>query len=162
MPQSPTPSWQFDAQETYVPISYEGTIVGFCHSSAAKQTIATLNNAERLQKALTLACYDLIARQGSTTDSVDELVQQYLNQVSRPQRGTALIALLLRERQAELDLNAEEFAKFCDSYRLSREELRNLYNGAEIESSQLSPLSRILGHTIDEVIDAWRGDEETL
>jgi hypothetical protein len=94
------------------------------------------------------------------SDSVDELVQKYLNKVSRPIRGTALIALLLKERQAELDLNAEEFAKFCDSYRLSRKELRNLYNGAEIESSQLSPLSRILGKTIDEVINTWKGDED--
>jgi hypothetical protein len=156
----PQPSWQFDPQDAYVPISYQGAIVGFCQSKSAKQLIATLNNAERLQKALTLACHDLAAQEDSSTDSVDEVVQQYLNKVSRPLRGTALIALLLKERQAALDLSPEEFAKFCDSYRLSREELRNLYSGAEIESSQLSPLARILGRTIDEVINVWRGDEE--
>jgi hypothetical protein len=160
MPQnSPSPSWQFDAQETYVPISYEGAIVGFCQSNSAQQLIVTLNQSERLQKALALACYDLVARDGGSTDSVGELVQQYLNKFSRPLCGTALIALLLKERQAELDLSPEEFAKFCDSYRLSREELRNLYNGAEVEHSQLSPLARILGKTIDEVIDTWKGDE---
>ncbi|KAM3113526.1 hypothetical protein [Phormidesmis sp. 146-33] len=134
--------------------------MGFCHLKAAKETITTLNHAERLQKALMLACYDLIAREGGSTDSVDDLMQHYLNKASRSPRGTALIALLLRERQSELDLTAEEFAKFCDSYRLSREELRNLYNGVEVESSQLSPLARILGKTIDEVIDLLKGDDD--
>ncbi|NJR49136.1 MAG: hypothetical protein HC780_05770 [Leptolyngbyaceae cyanobacterium CSU_1_3] len=157
MPQNSQSSpWQFDAQATYTPISFEGTIVGFCKADAVKQVVSTLNNAEKLQKALALACYDLIAREGGNTDSVGELAQQYLNKIGRPLHGTALIALLLKERQAELDLSPDEFAKFCDSYRLSRLELRQIYNGEEIESQQLSPLARILGKTIDEVINLWQ------
>jgi hypothetical protein len=157
MPDQPS-SWQFESQAAYVPISHEGTIVGFCQPNYVKQVISTLNDAEKLQKALQLACYDLIAREGGSREDVDDRVQTYLNRVSRPLSGTALVALMLKERQAELDLNHEEFAKFCDSYRLSREELRNIYHGEEIESQQLSPLARILGKTIDEVIDAWRGE----
>jgi hypothetical protein len=69
MPKSPSPPWQFDAQDAYVPISYEGAIVGFCQLNSAKQLIVTLNQSERLQKALTLACHDLIAREGNSSDS---------------------------------------------------------------------------------------------
>ena len=121
--------------------------------------VQQLNEVEKLEKALQLACYDLVARMGSSSDSVSDLVQHYLSRVSRPVRGTQLIALLLKERQKDLDLNQDEFAKFCDSYRLSRTELKGIYSGQEVESHQLIPLSRILGISVDEVINAWKGDD---
>lgn len=156
---SVTPStWQIESQENYVPLSHEGTIVGFCKPRYAKYMVNQLNEAERLQKALKLACYDLVARSGSATESVNELVRSYLDKVNRPLKGTALIAFWLKERQQELDLTNEEFAKFCDSYRLSREELRGIYQGEDVESHQLSPLSRILGKSVDEIIEGWKGD----
>jgi hypothetical protein len=85
-------------------------------------------------------------------------MQQYLAKTERPRSGTGAIAILLEERQEELDLTDEEFAKFCDTFRLSREELRNIYAGEDIENTQLAPLSRILGMTIDEIIEVWRGE----
>lgn len=151
--------WDLDARAAYVPVSHEGTIVGFCQPDYAASIVQQLNEVEKLEKALHLACYDLVARMGSSSDSVAELVKHYLSRVSRPVQGTALIALLLKERQQDLDLNNDEFAKFCDSYRLSRSELRDIYSGHEVESHQLIPLSRILGLSVDEVINAWKGDD---
>ncbi len=156
---SATPSaWKFDAQETYVPVSHEGAIVGFCKPRYAKHMVKQLTETERLQKALQLACYDLMAQSGSGSEGIGELVKKYLDKVNRPLHGIALIAAWLKQRQQELDLTEEEFAKFCDSYRLSREELRGIYQGEEIESHQLSPLSRILGKTVDEIIEGWKGE----
>ncbi|MBD2079771.1 hypothetical protein [Leptolyngbya sp. FACHB-17] len=151
-------SWECSAQSAFVPLSYEGEIVGFCHPKNAAAIAKSLNEAELFRKALYLACYDLIARTGGSSDRVGDLVQQYLAKVGRPLQGSALIAVMLRERQTDLDLTEEEFAKFCDSYRLSRVELRGIYQGAEVESHQLIPLSRILGKTVDEVIEAWKGE----
>jgi hypothetical protein len=156
MIQPPLP-WQVDAQAPFVPISLEGQVVAYCHPGQAQSVAAILNEHNKMKKALKLACYDLVARTGGSSDSVNELMQQYLNRVSRPTQGTALIALLLKQRQQDLDLTAEEFAKFCDSYRLSREELQAIYHGVDLDNSQLSPLARILGLTVDEVIDAWGG-----
>jgi len=132
---------------------------GFCTSEQAATIAKSLNETETLRKALHLACYDLVARMGGSSDSVADLVQQYLAKAERPLQGSALIAVLLRERQINLDLTEEKFAKFCDSYRLSPLELHGIYQGIEVESEQLIPLSRILGKTVDEVIEAWKGDE---
>ncbi|NDJ15885.1 hypothetical protein GS601_01040 [Myxacorys almedinensis A] len=153
-----TSSWHFDPQETYVPVSHEGAIVGFCKLNYAKHITHQLNQLERVQKALHQACYELTARTGGSPERVDEMVQRYLDTANRPLAGTAMIAAMLRERQQDLDLNPDEFAKFCDSYRLSIPELRAIYDGDEIESYQLAPLARILGTTIDHVIAAWKGE----
>ncbi|MBW4418124.1 MAG: hypothetical protein KME13_02710 [Myxacorys californica WJT36-NPBG1] len=152
-----TSSWHFDLQESYVPVSHNGSTVGFCKPNYAKHIVNQLSELERVQKALHQACYDLIARTGGNSD-VSEMVQRYLNNAERPLAGTAMIASLLKQRQQNLDLNNDEFAKFCDSYRLSIPELRAIYAGEEIESYQLSPLSRILGTTIDDLIAAWKGE----
>lgn len=151
-------SWNCAAKAAYVPLLCEGTIVGFCQPDYAQEVVRSLNDTEKLQKALQLACYDLVARSGGSSEGVAELMKTYLAKVSRPPQGTALVALLLRERQTDLDLTDEEFAKFCDSYRLSRAELRGIYSGEEVESHQLIPLSRILGKTVDELIEAWKSD----
>jgi hypothetical protein len=151
--------WESNPGETYVPVLHEGQVVGFCRPSYVARILETLNDDERLRKALQIACYDLIARSGGSTASVNDLVQQYLLKAERPKRGTGAIALLLKERQDALDLTDEEFAKFCDTFRLSREELKNIYAGLDIENTQLAPLSRILGITMDELIDFWKGAE---
>jgi hypothetical protein len=117
-----------------------------------------LNEEEKVRKALQLACYDLVSRQGGSSDGVNDLVQQYLAKAGRPKQGAAAIALLLKERQDELDVSDEEFAKFCGTFRLSREELEGIYAGAEIESKQLTPLSRILGLSVDDLITVWQGE----
>ncbi|MCL6436597.1 MAG: hypothetical protein K6T90_20795 [Leptolyngbyaceae cyanobacterium HOT.MB2.61] len=152
--------WESNSDEPFLPISYEGEVIGFCRSDYASQIVETLNDDDKLRKALYLACYDLVARSGGSTSNINELMQQYIAKATRPRRGTGAIALLLKERQADLDLTDEEFAKFCDTFRLSREELRNIYAGADIENTQLSSLSRILGMTVDEVIEVWRGKEQ--
>lgn len=151
--------WESNAQSAYVPVLHEGTIVGFCRPDYAPQMVRHLNEVEHLKKALQLACYELTARMGRSSESVSDLVESFLVKVRRPVQGVALIAVLLKERQAELDLNDEEFVKFCDSYRLSHEELMAIYNEAEVERHQLIPLSRILGRSVDEIINAWQGDE---
>ncbi len=151
--------WESNPGETFVPVLHEGQVIGFCRLNYADRIVETLNDDEKLRKALHFACYDLIARSGGSTDSVNDLVQQYLAKAERPKSGTGAIALLLQERQNALDLTDEEFAKFCDTFRLSREELKNIYAGHDIENTQLAPLSRILGLSIDELIEVWRGQE---
>ena len=150
--------WELYPQNAYIPISYEGKIIGLCKPNFATRIVETLNEDEKLHKALYMACTELSAKLDGTI-TAEELMQQYLIKAERPTHGTAFIALLLKERQENLDLTDEEFAKFCDTFRLSREELRNIFAGEEIESTQLGPLSRILGLTIDEVIAAWKGSK---
>lgn len=160
MPRINQPSdWELDTQSPFLPVSYQGKIVGYFQPDYASHVVGLLNEDEKLRKALQLACYDLIARSGGSTAAVNDLVEQYLNKAERPKSGAGVVALLLRERQEELDISDEEFAKFCNSFRLSQEELRNVYNGEEIESSQLVPLARILGITVDELINLWKGNE---
>ncbi len=149
--------WETNPKQALVPISHEGTMVGFCKPDYAVRIVEILNDEDKYRKALHLACYDLVARSGGSPSTIQELMQKYIARAERPKSGTRAIALLLKERQEELDLTDEEFAKFCDTFRLSREDLRNIYAGGDIESAQLSPLSRILGITTDEVIEIWKG-----
>jgi hypothetical protein len=149
------PTWSINDSDSYIPLLYEGSVIGFCKPEFASQIAQRLNENETVRKALHEACRDLASRIGTTTGT--DLVQQYLERVERPKSGTGAIALLLQQRQEELDLTNEEFAKFCDTFRLSRDELKNIYAGEAIESHQLSALSRILGMTIDELIQTWKG-----
>lgn len=150
--------WAMNPNGAYVPVSYEGRMVGLCRPDFAKRIIDTLNDDERLRKALEMACSDLLEKTGGSS-SVDELMQHYLVKAERPKSGVGAIALLLQERQEELDLTDEEFAKFCDTFRLSRHELHEIYAGVDLDSSQLPPLSRILGLTTDELLHVWRGSD---
>lgn len=155
-------AWQFDATDSYVPITHDGAVVGFCKPDYAAQIAATLNREERFRQALYLACYDLVSRAGGHNSQIDDLMQKYLAKTEPPKRGTALIAILLRHRQAELDLNDDEFTRFCDSYRLSPKELKQIWLGQDIEQKHLGPLARILGQSIDQIIEAWKGSDEDL
>jgi hypothetical protein len=150
--------WDMNPSGSYIPISFEGKVVGFCKPDFAKQIIDALNDEETLAKALELACQDL-AKKMSGSPSNDSLMQEYLARAQRPKSGMGAIAVLLQERQEELDLTDEEFAKFCDTFRLAREDLKNIYAGEELDSSYLSPLSRILGLTPDEIIQIWKGKD---
>jgi hypothetical protein len=148
--------WEFDDQKNFVPVTYKGALVGFCKPDIAQKVTAVLNDADKYRKAFDLACSDLSAKAGGMP-SVQDYRQQYLLRVERPTKGIRVIARLLQERQEDLDLTHEEFAKLCDTFRLSRVELKNIYSGEDIESSQLAPLSRILGITVDELIIYWKG-----
>lgn len=160
MAKTPQPSsWAFNDQESLQPLTYEGKVIGFCQPAYARHIVKQLTEGEQLYKALELACYDLTARSGGSAMGIKELVQQYIAKAVRPTSGTALVALLLKQRQEDLDLNDEEFAKFCDTFRLSRVELQAIYQNEDIEHNQLNPLARILGLTVDELIDAWKGRE---
>lgn len=150
-------SWTSNINEQYLPIAHLGEVVGFCKSNYAARLLETLNDDETLRKALQLACYDLVARSGGSSSQVNDLVQQYLIKAARPKQGVGAIALLLHERQEELDLTDDEFAKFCDTFRLSRQELAAIYGGQEVDSKHLTPLSRILGITVDELLAVWQG-----
>ena len=151
-------AWKLQPDETYVPILYEGEVVGFCKPDIAQRIVESFNEDDTYRRALQIACYDLIARSGSTRN-LEKLMQRYIAKAERPKSGTGAIAMALNERQRELDLTDEEFARFCDTFRLSREELQGIYAGEAIEGNQLSPLSRILGLSMDELIELWKGHE---
>ncbi|HEY9908159.1 MAG TPA: hypothetical protein V6D18_11225 [Thermosynechococcaceae cyanobacterium] len=150
--------WEVQPDEVYVPVLYQGEVVGFCKPEMAQRIADCFNEEDTCRRALQLACYDLIARSGSTK-SPQDLMRRYLAKAERPKSGTGAIAVSLKERQRELDLTDEEFARFCDTFRLSREELRNIYVGESIEGNQLSPLARILGLSMDELLQLWKGDD---
>jgi hypothetical protein len=148
--------WNFNPKKSFVPVSFQGRIVGFCKPDVAETITAILNDHDKYRKALELACYDLCAKAGGLP-SAASYRDQYLTRVERPTQGIAVIARLLQERQEDLDITDDEFGKFCDTFRLSRVELQNIYKGEEIDLDQLTPLSRILGIAVDELIVLWKG-----
>lgn len=150
-------AWQFTTAETYIPVTYEDEVIGFCKPDFAARIVDTLNDNEKLYKALRLACYDLVGRSGGSTAQIDILMEQYLVKTSYPTSGVAAIAVLLRDRQDELDVNDKEFIRFCDSYRLPKEKLQAIYDGDEIDSDDLSALSRILGRSVDDLLQVLEG-----
>lgn len=145
-------TWEYYPEDPYVPITHEDTVVGFCRPEFAVRIVEVMNDEEKLRKALRIVCLDLLRRTGGDISRVDELVARYIERAERPKYGTRAIAALLRDRQQELDVSDQEFAKFCDSYRLSVRELRNIFAGEEIYDSMLGPLSRILGTTPEELM----------
>ncbi len=151
--------WDSDDTKSFIPVSYKGNVIGFCKPDVAPKITAILNDSTKYRKAFELACADLSAKAGGMPSAID-YQQQYLVRVERPTKGIRVIARLLQERQEDLNFNDEAFAKFCDTFRLSRVELKNIYNGEEIDSNQLTPLSRILGITIDELIILWKGRDD--
>lgn len=145
-------TWEYYPEDPYVPITHEDRVVGFCRPEFAARIVEVMNEQEKLSKAIRMACLDMLKRTGGDTSRVDELVGKYVAMAERPKYGTRAIAALLRERQKELDVSDQEFAKFCDSYRLSVQELKNIYGGEEIYDSMLGPLSRILGVSPEELM----------
>jgi hypothetical protein len=144
--------WQFDSKDLYVPITYEGTIVGLGKPKFAAKVVELMNEETRLRKALRLACIDVLTKSGGDPNEIDKLMRQYLARCERPKYGPRAIAALLRDRQGELDITDEEFVKFCDSYRLSRSALNNIFSGEEISDATLGIIARIVGKSVEELI----------
>ena len=146
------PAWSTNSNLVLCPVFYEGKVVGYCRPEFAQRIVETLNEDEKLRKALKMACFDLLNEAGGDPSQVHRLMHKYIERSQRPKHGPGAIAALLRDRQEELDVSDSEFAFFCDSYRLPRQELLAIYNGKEVTNHQLGPLSRILGITPEEIV----------
>jgi hypothetical protein len=155
---------QLDHYRSYLPISYEEMEVGFCTPEFAAKIVETFNDYERLQeenetlnKALQMACLDLIRQMGGSPHQVNRRMKQYLDSAKRPEYGTRAIAYLLRERQEQLDISTKEFVRFCYSYKLTPKELKDIFDGKDITDRQLKTLSRILGKSFEELLEIRDG-----
>lgn len=153
-------AWKFYSSDVYVSVTYAEELIGFCKPDFAARIVDVLNDDEKLRQALWLACSDLARLGGGTSLPVEALVERYIAKTAEPQSGTAAIGILLRQRQEELDVSDKEFVRFCDSYRLSREQLQAIYAGDEIDSDMLVPLSRILGRSVDDLLQVLDGTQE--
>lgn len=152
--------WQVNTQDNYVPIYHKGNLVGFFKQEYANEVIQFLNEDEVLKKALKRACLDVLKATGKDPNKVNHLIKQYIKISERPKYGTRAIAILLRERQAELDLSDSEFTKFCDTFKLSPEELSQIYAGEAVEDSLLAPLTRILNIAKERLLSVRDGNED--
>lgn len=154
--------WQVESSDPFVPIYHQGNLAGFLKREYTNEMIKFLNDQEVLAKALKLACIDLIKKTGGDTSQVNNLMKKYIKVSERPKYGTRAIALLLTERQKELDLSNQEFTKFCDTFKLSPSELYDIYAGEPIDDSLLAPLSRILGVSKERLIAVRDGIESYI
>lgn len=161
LPNNQSMPWEFDPYDPFFPISYEGVGVGFCTLDFADRIVETLNEDGKLRKALQMACADLIKQSGGDPNRVNELMQKYLEKSERPKYGTGAIAYLLRDRQEELDMSDKQFTRFCDSYKLSPEELKEIYQGKAISDRQIRLLARILRKSIQELTKIRNGSPES-
>jgi hypothetical protein len=152
--------WQAESSDHFVPVYYQGNLTGFFKQEYADEIIRFLNEQEVLNKALRLACTDLIKKTGGDASQVKNLMKKYIKISERPKYGTRAIALLLKERQKELDLNIQEFTKFCDTFKVSPPELDSIYTGEAIDDNLLAPLSRILGMSKEQLLEVRDGVEE--
>ncbi|MBD2092025.1 hypothetical protein H6F67_19440 [Microcoleus sp. FACHB-1515] len=153
-------AWKFYSSDSFVSITYEDELIGFCKPDFASRIVEAMNDDERLRRALRIACTDLASMAGGSSMPPDDLVAFYLAKTTQPKTGTAAIAALLRQRQDELDVSNKEFMRFCESYRLSKVELQAIYAGEEIDSAMLMPLSRILGRSIEDLLQVLDGTME--
>ena len=155
---------QLNHYRSYIAISYDDMEVGFCTPEFADRIVETFNESERLHednetlnKALQMACRDLVKQSGGNAYHVTRRIKQYIEKAKRPEHGTRAIAYLLRERQRELDLSNREFVRFCYSYKLAPQELKDIFSGKDITDSQLKVLSRILGKPVEELTEVRDG-----
>lgn len=135
----------------FIPINYEGDLIGLCKPEYAEEIVDSMNEQEKLRKALRFACLDLLRHLGAPKDRADDLIRKYLSLAERPKYGPRAIAVLLRERQEQLKVNGPEFIKFCDIHKVSPENLKDIYAGKSISDNLIGPISRILGRTPVEV-----------
>ncbi|MGB2925977.1 MAG: hypothetical protein WBB82_11805 [Limnothrix sp.] len=162
--------WEIKVHDFYVPLTYQGETVGLVDPRYIKSIANVLNGEESIKKALRLACEDLLVEQGKNPNDLSRLkavMRHYITKTRKPRMGTPAIAALLKERQQELDISQLEFVRFCDSYKLSPDDLKSIYAGEPIASRLFAPLCRILGKDTDELIAILEGrdledDEDML
>ncbi|MDY6938784.1 MAG: hypothetical protein SWY16_14060 [Cyanobacteriota bacterium] len=153
-------SWEFNPDRPYVPIFHDGELVGYCQPFYAREIVESLNEQDTLRKALRISCSDLIRKLGGDPSKLDDLVQKYITKAQRPKSGPRAVAAMLIDRQKDLRVSPQEFVKFCDTYKVSSQQLRALAEGKDIERKYIEPLSRILGITPAAVTDVLYGDRE--
>ena len=154
--------WQINVHDFYVPLIYKGKNIGLIDPQYAKGIVNILNGEESIIKALRLACEDLLIEEGGDPQDIQELkslMREYITRTRKPRSGTPAIAALLKERQKELDISQLEFVRFCDSYKLSPDDLKSIYNGEDIESRLFPPLCRILGKETEDLIAIIEGPD---
>ncbi|WP_017660916.1 hypothetical protein [Baaleninema simplex] len=149
--------WEIDASKPLVPVFCEGDCVGYCEPEYANEILEVMNEQEKLLKALRMACGDLVRKRKGDPEEVEELVQKYIQRAERPKSGPRAIALLLAERQKQLGVSPQEFLKFCDTYRVSSQDIKNMCAGREVPTDLIAPLARILGTTVEQVQDILDG-----
>ncbi|MGC9505006.1 hypothetical protein [Baaleninema sp.] len=149
--------WEIDANKPLVPVFCEGDLVGYCEPEYANEILDVMNEQDKLLKALRMACSDLVRKRKGDPAEVEELVQKYIQRAERPKSGPRAIALLLAERQKQLGVSPQEFLKFCDTYRVSSEDIKNMCAGREVPHDLIAPLARILGTTVEQVQDILDG-----
>jgi hypothetical protein len=155
---------QFDSYRSYIPISYDEIEVGVCTQEFAAKIVEALNESESLReqnetlnKAFQMVCTDFVKRLGGNSSQVSKLMRKYLENAKRPEHGSRAIAFMLRDRQRELDVSNQEFARFCNSYRLSPKDLIGIFNGKDVTDEQIVPVARILGKTTKEITEIRDG-----
>lgn len=151
-----TPAWEIHPNNALVPLHYDDDLVGFLQPDIAIRVADILNEEYRARRALRLACYDLVSRAGGSNSEIEELVNKYLAKAAQPRSGVGAIARWLKQRQSELGVSNAEFERFCDSYRLPKEKLNAIFAG-EIDGSMLTPLTRVLGCSIEDVMKVLEG-----
>lgn len=152
--------------DAYVPLVFDGETIGLCKPEAASR-LAEITNREAtvaaanaiLLKAFQFACRDWLKKTKSDPAKAGTLMQKYVAAVVRPEVGPRAIAYLLRDRQTALGMGDREFVQFCDSYRLAPAELRDVYEGRDIDDEQLKSVSRIVGISLADLIEVRDGGE---
>ena len=153
-------SWEFNPDRPYVPVLHDGQLVGYCQPFYAREIVESLNEQETLRKALRIACSDLIRKLGGDRNKLDDLVNRYIAKAERPKFGPRAIAAMLIDRQKDLRVSPQEFVKFCDTYKVSTQQLRDLAEGKDIDRKYIEPLARILGITAAEVMEVLQGNRD--
>lgn len=143
--------WRVNAKASYVPLEFEGETVGYCDPEYADELAMTMNEQITLQKALRMACRDLLKRMNKDTKRAQDLADRYIQQAKRPTSGPRALAFLLVDRQRELGLSQQEFFKFCDTFKISERDIAELAEGRAIAPRNIAPISRVLGITPTEV-----------
>lgn len=143
--------WRVNAKASYVPLEYEGQVIGYCDLEYADELATTMNEQATLHKALRMACRDLLKRMHKDVNRASELADRYVKQAKRPVSGPRALAFMLAERQRELGLSPQEFFKFCDTFKISEHDIAQMADGKAVASHNIAPISRVLGITPTEV-----------
>ncbi|TAF52204.1 MAG: hypothetical protein EAZ61_08760 [Oscillatoriales cyanobacterium] len=143
--------WRVSTNASYVPLEYEGQVIGYCELDYADELATTMNEQATLHKALRMACRDLLKRMNKDVNRASELADRYVKQAKRPTSGPRALAFMLAERQRELGLSPQEFFKFCDTFKISEQDIAHMADGHAVASHNIAPISRVLGITPTEV-----------